>query len=279
MGNSPRVSRAPLRDISPQPPTLHDDDIDMEPRRKRPSNVSVSDQPLAVPSNPRSVIPLPTRIRQVPEGSGGGPSSITGPGRKRNTGVISVDPKTPAGTKNCVPNSLGRDRRTSLDFDLLAEEDDDENIPPRPLREKGKERALDQKPDPRDGNISDYGIEEENMFGDERFWEVLDRVEREALEDERSNNQKVEEDDDTHPEWLSNEQPIPSLKLDVLELDDSDEDANKENNFVPMRHVRRRTEDLSRGRSPAASQNTRQPSSQKKVFINPHDVIDISDSD
>jgi hypothetical protein len=115
----------------------------------------------------------------------------------------------------------------------------------------------------------------------------LDRVEKKALEDdERPDTQSKSNVDsgDGYPQSLSTGPATPSLASGnhFIELDDSDEDANKENAFVPMRHVRRKTEDLVRGRSPTASQNKRQQSNQKKkkaTVTTPCEVIDISDSD
>jgi hypothetical protein len=65
--NFPRTSRAPLREISPRPQTLHDDDIDMEPRRKRPTSIAPGEQNIATSSNPRSIKSLPARIRKSGE--------------------------------------------------------------------------------------------------------------------------------------------------------------------------------------------------------------------
>jgi hypothetical protein len=70
-----------------------------------------------------------------------------------------------------------------------------------------------QKRRPPDGYSSDYGIDEENMFADDGFWEVLDRVEKEALEDgERSNSNtqsksKVDYDGDGSSQRLSSALP------------------------------------------------------------------------
>lgn len=263
----PRASRAPLRDISPLPPTLHDDDIDMEPRRKRPTSNSLVD---STPSNPRSIKSLPNRLRKSGE--------ISEMDKKPEAESI------PPGPGQRVQNPPTREKRASFDFDLLTEVDDTENAPPRPSKHKGKGRAMDQHSTQKrhlpDGYSSDYGIDEENMFEDDGFWEVLDRVEKEALEDgERSNTQsksKVDSDGDSYSKRRSTALPTPVASAnDVIELDDdSDEDANKENAFVPMRHVRRKTEELVRGRSPTS--HKRQSSSQKKKKA---DVIDISDSD
>lgn len=270
----PRALRAPLRDISPLPPTLHDDDIDMEPRRKRPTSNSLAEPTIATSSNPRSIKSLPNRLRKSGEIS------------ERERDKKSETESIPPGQR--VQNSPTRERQGSFDFDLITEADDIENMPQRPSQHKGKGRAIEQhspqKRHPPDGYSSDYGIDEENMFEDDGFWEVLDRVEKEALEDgERSNTQSKSKVDSDGSQKPSTAQPTPSVASanDVIELDDdSDEDANKENAFVPMRHVRRKTEELVRGRSPTASQNKRQPSRNKKAtVITPCDVIDISDSD
>jgi hypothetical protein len=173
-----------------------------------------------------------------------------------------------------LQKSSRRDKRASFDFDLLAVGDSETAQPTS--KYKGKGRAVDHSPKkrhPPDGYSSDYGIDEENMFEDDGFWEVLDRVEKEALEDgERPNTQSISNDGDDYAQGLSTKSAGGN---DVIELDDSDEDANKENAFVPMRHVRRKTEVLSRGRSPTASQNKGQRRTKKA----PREVIDISDSD
>ena len=305
-----RAPRAPLRDISPRPATLHDDDVDMEPRRKRPTSISLDEQNNATSSNPRSMKSLPNRLRKSGEMSendhkadanleGSTSSHLkTISGRSmpfRDTSVISVGDSTFTSTRmEFVPpqperqNSSGRDKWASFDFDLLTELDDSENAPPKPSQYKGKGRAMypysPLKHHPPDGHSSDYGIDEENMFEDDGFWEVLDRVEKEALKDgERPNTQSISYVGDGYSQRLSTGPATPSLASgnDVIELEDSDEDANKENAFVPMRHVRRKTEELSRGRSPTtASQNKRQLSSQRrKKVTTPCEVIDISDSD
>jgi hypothetical protein len=87
--NFPRASRTPLRDISPQPPTLHDDDVDMELRRKRPTSISLSEQNI---STSRSIKRLLTRARKSGESDNQVDVKLEGSGSplNRDTGVISI---------------------------------------------------------------------------------------------------------------------------------------------------------------------------------------------
>jgi hypothetical protein len=253
----------------------------MEPRRKRPSNVSLAEQSVATPSNSiRSIKPLPTRPRKSGELSRNAEvplkayPGVPTPGPNRHSNEVSVeviDSASPPEPEQRIRRTPRRDRRESFDFDLLNEVDDNENAPPRSSNDKGKGRAVDQhSPHLLDGS-SDYEIDEEDMFADDNFWEVLDRVEKEALDGELSNTQPKSKG------VGSNTLPTSSLASvhDVIELDNDSDEADKENAFVPMRHVRRRKEDLARGRSPV-----RQPTGKNKAgVIDFSNVIDISDSD
>ena len=303
--NFRHASRAPFRDISPRLATPHDDDIDMEPRRKEPTNISVGEQHIDMSINPRSIKPLPGRRRKSGKISGSENTEIVKlgtshleitSGRSRpnpDKVVISVEdvrdsmepkPPEPPEPEQHVQNSL-RNRRGSFDFELLSEVDDHENAPPSKSKSKG--RVLDsssQKGPPPDAISSDYGLDDANMFADDDFWEVLDRVEKEALEDgERlCTHSKSNHDGDEcgYSQTLSTAVPTSSLAHDVIELQtDSDEEADKENTFVPMRHVRRKTENAFRGRSLTTSQDRDQSKTKGSVVVNPCDVIDISDSD
>jgi hypothetical protein len=185
------------------------------------------------------------------------------------------------------------EKRDSFDFDFLDQIDTDENMPsPRQSTYKGKERSLEKRILNDDG--SDYGMDDENDFVDANFLASLDKVEKDALEGKTFSDTQLSKFDGGKEEsspspTLSSEHATSSfaVKKEIIEIDDdSEEDPDKENAFVPMRHVRRRTEDhreIPRGRSPATSPKwvVSQVSTQRKAKgrVAPDNVIAISDSD
>lgn len=309
---------------------MHDDDVDMEPRRRLPTNPTPTEQPNSTSSlnTPRTIRPLPTRQPKSAEteSARGRPSisnpmtaaqsSSTSPHFSGNAGPQRMGQPVNRATDNALDFSFspttrqqasafsanspmptpakakqsrsGRVKNDSFDFDLLDEVDSDENARPK-SKNKGKGRAVDeQKKALVDGDSSDYGMDDDNTFADSAFLESLDRVEKQAMEGrQRSSippNSTVNYSQGSSISKTAN----PTPASDVIEIED-ESDGDKENDFVPMRHVRQRREEhseLTRGRSPTTSQRwgNSQTSNQKKgkgavKSTNFNDVIDISDSD
>lgn len=189
-------------------------------------------------------------------------------------------------------------KRESFDFDLLDEINSDENAPPK-WNNKGKGRAVDHQQEQKkkkalvDGDSSDYGMDDDdNTFADSAFLETLDRVEKQAMGKggQKSSSSTFPPKSTVNHSQASSISKTANPRSDVIEIDD-ESDGDKENDFVPMRHVRQRREEhseseLTRGRSPTTSQRweNSQTSNQKKGraavrSTNFNDVIDISDSD
>ncbi|KAF9525640.1 hypothetical protein CPB83DRAFT_795942, partial [Crepidotus variabilis] len=291
---APPPARAPLRDISPAAPTRHDDDIDMEPRRRLPTKSSANQITLAPSTDePRPVKPLPARQpRSSVDSSTGAIDTKSSPSYYFNGGAsssrpaenvgLSVAPTTRQQSLNLPsPAPFSSAKNGSFDFDLLDEFEHDENAPPKTSSsDKGKGRAISaptanhmRPPTPVNDASSDYGMDDD-AFLDPNFLENLDKIEKEAMEKVSKSKASAEQ--------ASSKPSSSSKTAEVIELDSS-EDEDKENTFVPMRHVRQRTEDKIaagslRGRSPPAS--VRQSQKKKVVTaINLDDVIDLSDSD
>ncbi len=212
---------------------------------------------------------------------------------KASGSVLTHDHSTVSSAFPSARPLSSHEKRNSFDFDLLDQVDTDENMPPpKHPTYKGKERSPEKRT--LNDDSSDYGMDDENDFVDANFLATLDKVEKDALEGKTFSDTQLSKLDGGKRE--SSRSPTLSLehaassfavKNEVIEIDDdSEEDPDKENAFVPMRHVRRRTEDhreFPRGRSPATSPKwvASQVSTQRKAKarVAPDDVIAISDSD
>lgn len=215
------------------------------------------------------------------------------PNAKASGSVLAHDQSTVSSAFPSARPLPSHEKRDSFDFDLLNQIDTDENMPPpRQSTYKGKERSLEKRI--LNDDSSDYGMDDENDFVDANFLASLDKVEKDALEGKTFSDTQLSKFDGGKRE--SSRSPTLSLehatssfavKKEIIEIDDdSEEDPDKENAFVPMRHVRRRTEDhreIPRGRSPATSPKwvVSQVSTQRKAKgrVAPDNVIAISDSD
>lgn len=297
----PPTTRAPLRDISPPPPTLHDDDIDMEPRRRLPATSFSNEHHDPVSNDSRPIKPLPShqlkQITKLTERDHRGSHCNAKQPKVMNQSIAQRRHSKGTAASSAFPSGQplrNREKRSSLDFDLLDQVDNDENMPQRPSTSKGKKRVIypsDGKRIPSDDS-SDYGMDDENDFADASFLATLDKVERDALRGKASSSTQLISKIDggnrgscSSQTFSPTERPISSFaaRSQVIEIDD--EDPDKENAFVPMRHVRRRTEDYKespRGRSPTSQKwIASQDSTQKNVkpTVASDNVIDISDSE
>ncbi|KAF8907305.1 hypothetical protein CPB84DRAFT_300216 [Gymnopilus junonius] len=210
--------RSPLRDICPPPMPMfpqHEDDVEMEPRRRLPANSSLNDAPVASSSKEkkqdRPIIGLPSRHPRTSTGSvseqsdeakgkntknvpaaeratlvyaGSHSKSTTSPYfGNRATASWSKSPKSQNLDFNFEPTS-GQARRTlpATSTERPAEQsfdfdflDEMDQENHAPQIDKGKRRADDE-----DGS-SDYGMNDSNDFADPSFLEDLDKVEKAAL--------------------------------------------------------------------------------------------------
>ena len=229
-------------------------------------------------------------------------------GRQLSRTLPSPSPEPPAN------NQHTRLEPSPFDFNFLdgADENQRPGIQPSKNNDKGKgPMQVDhptKNPVHRGGDSSDeYGfMDDENDFADANFLGDLDRVEKAALEASYSSGSVPRSSSMSGSAGVSSSlassyvmvdngkgttKPTgePSMQVsDVIEIDDSDEEMlepdDKENQPVPTRHVRRRTEDGIAG--PAFSLPSAQPQSQRTsqkskrpvvLATNPEDIIDLSD--
>jgi RecQ-mediated genome instability protein 1 len=204
-------------------------------------------------------------------------------------------------------NQGARLEPSPFDFDLADEIDENKPLGPPRDNDKGKgpmEVDFPTKGPANGGDYSsdDYGfMDDESDFADANFLGDLDRVEKAALE--ASSNASglvpvsssasasvgtssslassfvmVDNDTGTVAKPASE---VATKASDVIEIDDSDEEMleadDKENQPVPTRHVRRRTEAGIAG--PAFTQHRSQRLTQKPKgpVVLADDIIDISD--
>ena len=229
-------------------------------------------------------------------------------GRQLSRILPSPPPEPPAN------NQPARLEPSPFDFDFLDETDENQRpgIQPSKNSDKGKgPMEVDHPPkNPvhRGGDSSDeYGfMDDENDFADANFLGDLDRVEKAALEASYSSGSVPRSSSISGSGGVSSSLASSYVMVDkgkgttkptsepatqasdVIEIDDSDEEMleadDKENQPVPTRHVRRRTEDGIAG--PAFPLPSAQPRSQRMsqkskrpvvLAINPEDIIDLSD--
>ena len=219
---APAVVRSPLRDISPPPAPLfpqHEDDIEMEPRRRLPVNSSLNNAPVAGSSKEkkqdRPIAGLPSRHPRTSTGStsdqsesktvrkvsaaeratlvyaGSQAQTVTSPYFERSAASGSskldfhLDP-TGRQAKQTLPDPGPSSHPGDFDFELF-DDMDQENAPPAKI-DKGKGRADASNSSSKtlssalgDDNSSDYGMDDSNDFADPAFLEDLAKVEKAAL--------------------------------------------------------------------------------------------------
>ena len=227
-------------------------------------------------------------------------------GRQLSRTLPSPSPEPPA------DNQHTQLEPSPFDFDFLDEADENQRpgIQPPKNNDKGKgPMQVDhptKNPVHRGGDSSDeYGLmDDENDFADASFLGDLDRGEKAALEASYSSvsvprsssmsgsgvssslaSSYVIVDKGKGTTKPTGEQAMHTS--DVIEIDDSDEEMleadDKENQPVPTRHVRRRTEDGIAGPAfalPSQPRSQRMSQKSKRPVIlatNPEDIIDLSD--
>jgi RecQ-mediated genome instability protein 1 len=228
-------------------------------------------------------------------------------GRQLSRTLPSPSPEPPAN------NQHTRLEPSPFDFNFLDEAGANQRPSIQPPKNNYKGKGSMQVDHPtktpvhRGGDSSDeYGfMDDENDFADASFLGDLDRVEKAALEASYSSlsvprsssmsgsggvssslaSSYVMVDKGKGTTKPTGEQAIHAS--DVIEIDDSDEEMleadDKENQPVPTRHVRRRTEDGIAGPAftlPSQPQSQRMSQKSKRPVVlatNPEDIIDLSD--
>ncbi|PPQ99140.1 hypothetical protein CVT24_009330 [Panaeolus cyanescens] len=263
-----QIPRSPLGDISPPPcaPVQeHQDDIDMEPKRRVPSSSTTLQHTPGAAGVPRPMMNLPSRAVStnspyfnqlpVPTGSGTHQNKASGISSSGTIFDFNLQP-----TPRQAAQSLGgaKDANDNFDWDFFDEVENSMNQAPLPAAAPMKGKEPNPHPPSDDFDFMD------DQFDDPAFLQELAKM------------------DDT-PAVRSRPAIHSTAKSDVIDLTDSESDddlkaENKENQPVATRHVRRRVssdEDII-ATSPVRSQNPtwsqgRIPNSQ------PSEIIDLSD--
>jgi len=200
--------RSPLRDISPPPAPAfpqHNDDIEMEPRRRLPEASSLNSASTTGGGDRQSrpIAGLPSRLGKTSTGgpndlSDAEPSSLSTSspyfrgnseasnfiGKKSvNAPVQQLDfnfESTWRQVQPTLPSPPYDPPNVSFDFDFF-DDLDQENQPPLP-DDKGKGRQISAPMVIDDLGSDEYDMDDENDFADPMFLENIDKLEKAALQ-------------------------------------------------------------------------------------------------
>ncbi|KAF8183962.1 hypothetical protein BJ912DRAFT_975749 [Pholiota molesta] len=303
------------RPLSPEPE--HDDDIEMEPRRRLPAASSLNNHPIASTSTnapqTRPIIALPSRHTRTSLASNindetemeivtNNTSTLGSAELHKITASKSAYFDASAGSNSRTASSSKQAndldftfavtsqtqhagaKDASFDFDFL-DELDDENLPPRVDKGKAPEH--------------DYGMDDID-FGDADFWDNVDKVIEKAVADGDAPMAPVHHPPSSASASASgsgvsssyvrldkkmtagksdrSSAPAPTQALDVIEINDSDEDMYEAEDKENQPVPTRRVRQRMDVNREGPALSQR---TGRPVILakSPEDVIDLSDSD